>query len=236
VVSHVDALAAVRIVTEEEAASDCVHVTVAAGTRHPRNRVGLRVHRLRELMPCDVLQLTSGLRIMHPVKAAVASWPLLPEAARRRALIDGSRRGRLSIPMLQHEASRFRGAGASDLRSLVAHLAEGCQSELEIWGVQSVFDHPSLPRSVPQHPVRLRGRTVYLDRAYVDVKLAVELDGAAYHFGRAQRELDMARDAELATLGWLVLRFSYRRLHDNPAGVRREITEVLAARRRQLAG
>ena len=60
------------------------------------------------------------------------------------------------------------------------------------------------------------------------------MDGAAYHFGRDQRERDMRRDAELAALGWLVLRFSYRRMTSDPAGVRREITRVIAMRRAQL--
>jgi very-short-patch-repair endonuclease len=40
----------------------------------------------------------------------------------------------------------------------------------------------------------------------------IELDGAKYHFAPIHRERDMRRDAALAKLGWLTLRFSHDRL------------------------
>jgi very-short-patch-repair endonuclease len=86
-----------------------------------------------------------------------------------------------------------------------------------------------------QHPVVLESRTVYLDLAFVEERVAVELDGAAFHDGRANRERDLRRDAALIALGWVVLRFSYWRLHDEPDLVCDEIAAVLETRRRQLA-
>jgi very-short-patch-repair endonuclease len=64
--------------------------------------------------------------------------------------------------------------------------------------------------------------------------VGVEMDGAAYHSSADQREWDVRRDALLARLGWLILRFTHRRLHSDPDGVRDEIPEVLRMRRRQL--
>jgi very-short-patch-repair endonuclease len=64
----------------------------------------------------------------------------------------------------------------------------------------------------------------------------VELDGAAFHGSAGDRERDTRRDVALAALGWVVLRFSYRRLTTDPGGCRREIAAVCAARRRQLTG
>ncbi len=46
----------------------------------------------------------------------------------------------------------------------------------------------------------------------------------------------MRRDVALSTLGWLVLRFSHRRLHDDPHGVRAEVLATLEIRRHQRAG
>ena len=57
--------------------------------------------------------------------------------------------------------------------------------------------------------------------------LAVELDGAAFHGSAEDRERDTRRDAGLAALGWVVLRFSYRRLTTDPAGCRAEIEAVV---------
>jgi very-short-patch-repair endonuclease len=64
--------------------------------------------------------------------------------------------------------------------------------------------------------------------------VAVEFDGAAYHGSKEQRERDVRRDAELATLGILVVRLTHKRLHANPETVVTELVSILAARRRQL--
>lgn len=63
--------------------------------------------------------------------------------------------------------------------------------------------------------------------------VAVELDGSAYH---GDRDRDSRRDIALAALGWLTLRFSHRRLHNETEPVRRELRTTLEIRRRQLDG
>lgn len=76
--------------------------------------------------------------------------------------------------------------------------------------------------------------TIYLDRYFEEERLAVELDGAAFHGSPGQRERDIRRDAALAAIGIQVIRFSHQRLFADPEGVRRELLQILAARRRQL--
>jgi very-short-patch-repair endonuclease len=115
-------------------------------------------------------------------------------------------------------------------------LAAGCQSELELFGLRYVFSGPAFAGIRAQYPVRLGTHTAYLDLAVDDVRVGVELDGAAYHDGAAAREHDRRRDVALAAAGWVVLRFGYRRVVDDPDGVRREVSAVLAVRRRQLRG
>ena len=111
-------------------------------------------------------------------------------------------------------------------------VAGGCESELEIWGVRRVLPGPpEVPACVQQHPVRLHdGRWVRLDAAYVETRVAVELDGAAFHGSRVARERDLRRDSALAALGWVVLRFSYERLSQDPEGCRAEIVAVILQR------
>ena len=72
---------------------------------------------------------------------------------------------------------------------------------------------------------------VRLDAALPELKVAVELDGAAFHGSAAARGRATRRAAALAARGWVVLRFSYRRLMTDPEGCRREILEVCRARR-----
>jgi len=68
------------------------------------------------------------------------------------------------------------------------------------------------------------------------VLLAVELDGAAWHGSREQRERDIRRDSLLATEGWQTLRFGYRRATADPDGCRRDIRAAHEARRRFVLG
>jgi hypothetical protein len=122
--------------------------------------------------------------------------------------------------------------GRAELATLLDLVAGGCQSELEIWGVLQVLPGPpAVPRYVQQHRVVLpNGRWVDLDAAYVEARVAVELDGAAFHGSREARERDLRKDTALAAAGWIVLRFSYARLLADPDGCRQEILAVLLAR------
>ena len=109
-------------------------------------------------------------------------------------------------------------------------VEQGCQSELEIWGVRKVLEGPGMPRFVQQHPVALSSGTVRLDAALPELRVAVEMDGMAFHDSPEARERDRRRDVVLAARGWVVLRFSHRRLTTDPEGCRREIVAVCAAR------
>jgi Protein of unknown function (DUF559) len=212
-----------------------IHVAVEPGCQ-PRRTHGLVVHRRRGFtMDGPETLVRHGIPVLRIESAIIDSWMLLPESD-RRGLIIVAVRERRTTPTRLLAATRMnpRCGGVSEQRELVNNVRNGCHSELELWGFRRVFDHPGLPRSVGQHPVRLRGRTAYLDRAFLAQMVNVEMDGAAYHFLPGQRELDMQRDAELAALGWLVVRFSWRRLHADPEGCRTELLRTLATRTAQL--
>ena len=122
--------------------------------------------------------------------------------------------------------------GRASLVELVRLLADGCQSELEIWGCLNVLRGPGMPRFRQQHRITVAGESFVLDAAYEEVLLAVEMDGAAFHGSREQRERDIRRDALAATIGWQTLRFGFRRLTREPGVCRHEIGVVYDARRR----
>ena len=61
-------------------------------------------------------------------------------------------------------------------------------------------------------------------------RVAVEVDGRAFHDVMATAEADRRRDNALALTGHLVLRFTWRRLHDDPDGVVREVAAALRSR------
>jgi hypothetical protein len=235
--SHVSALALWDVVPEPRGP---VHVTVPAD-RFPRGSSGVIAHRTTLPLPATRID---GIPVVHLTRSLVDAWSwaysprrnpsATPDQADARQAVIGSVRSRgVSVAALRDESTRLRiHGGRAEFRRLLDLVAGGCESELEIWGVTCVLPGPpGLPAYVQQHSVRLPdGRWIRLDAAYVEARVAVELDGAAFHGSRAARERDLRRDTGLATLGWVVLRFSYTRLVSDPDGCRREIEAVVRGR------
>ncbi|HET7310840.1 MAG TPA: DUF559 domain-containing protein [Mycobacteriales bacterium] len=178
-----------------------------------------------------------GVPLVRLEQAIVESWPLLPPLDKRMPLIVALReRKTTAARLLSVLALQPRTAGARELRTMIELVAGGCHSELELWGHRQVFTSHRLPRSRPQVPVELPTGRIYLDRYYEEEMVDVEMDGAAYHGAPGQRERDLRRDAALARLGILVVRYSHQRLHGHPERVIDELVETLRIRREQLRG
>lgn len=212
-----------------------VHVTVDPA-RSNRHLAGVVLHRAAELR--DAMRSVDGIQVTCVERALVDAWGrpggLTPPAV-RAAVITAVRRRMCRPRDLATELDRRPQLRArASLVELVRLLAEGCQSELEIWGCLNVLRAPGMPRFTLQHRVTVSGRTFFLDAACDEAQLAVEMDGAAWHGSREQRERDIRRDALLATVGWQTLRFSFARLTDSPDGCRNDIRAVHAARLRLL--
>ncbi|MCA0143947.1 DUF559 domain-containing protein [Blastococcus sp. LR1] len=230
VLSHGSALGLWRLAPREGA----IHVSVPASRRALRRR-GLVVHRVTEV-PADRL---GRLPVTLLPRSLVDAWGWAHSARGsgravetvRGAVIEVARDRRLQPSALLLELSRQPALpGRRALVELIDLVAQGCESELEIWGVQRVLRGPGMPMFRQQHPVRLPFGEVRLDAAIPELKIAVEMDGAAFHGSSEARERDLMRDAALAARGWVVLRFSYRRLRRDPEGCRREILSVIRER------
>jgi very-short-patch-repair endonuclease len=228
--SHTSALALWRRAPKDGP----IHVSVPARRRALRSP-GLVVHRVQELVSDEL----GGLPVTPLPRALVDTWGLAlrPSGGARAveqvrgAVIDSLRDGQVRVAEVRAALVAAPAVpGRGELHDLLGLVERGCQSELEIWGVREVLEGPGMPQFVQQHPVRVAFGTVHLDAAVPELKLAVELDGAAFHGSAAARERDTRRDVALAALGWVVLRFSYRRLRREPEACRREIAEVCRAR------
>jgi very-short-patch-repair endonuclease len=234
VASHVTALALWEVI---EHPPGPVHVTVDL-TRSARGSSGVVVHRSPGIF--DERRRVDGVAVTPVERAVVDAWGRPTPLRRgdlRAAAISAVRRRLCSARDLEHELGRRpRLAGRAELARLVALLADGCQSELEIWGCLQVLRGPGMPPFVQQRRIVVEGEVFVLDAAYEDVKLAVEMDGAAWHGSRQQRERDIRRDALLATVGWQTLRFGYGRMMAAPDACRRDVLASYAARRRLFSG
>jgi very-short-patch-repair endonuclease len=188
------------------------------------------VHRTSNAL---VSMRAAGLDASPPARALVDSWGAPPpDRTEVRAAAIAAVRRRLCHPRdLLRELDRSpRLAGRTELLELTRLLADGCRSELEIWGCLHVLRAPGMPVFVQQRPLTVGGATFLLDAACEDSMLAVEMDGAAWHGSATQREADIRRDALVATAGWQTLRFSYLRMTGSPGACRRDILAVHTAR------
>ena len=228
VASHATALALWGLVPP----TGTVHLSVSP-TRSGRGSPGVALHRGRDLH--DAVRRVNGLPVTCVERSLVDAWGAPAELARptiRAAAITAVRQ-RLCRPAdLAFELDRRpRLPHRPEFAHLVRLLADGCRSELEIWGCLQVLRSPGMPPFVQQRQVTVAGARYFLDAAYDDVLLAVELDGAAWHGSRQQRERDIRRDALIATIGWQTLRFGHARMTAEPDSCRRDIQSTYTARR-----
>ena len=232
-ISHRSALAVWELLPPHDGP---VHLTIDHG-RSGRGPDGVVLHRSRDLS--DVRRRVGGLSVTCAERALIDAWGCPAGSSRedlRAAGITAARRQLCSPRDLAHElARRACLAGRAELATFVGLLADGCQSELEIWGCLNVLRGPGMPPFVQQRRIGVGGESFVLDAAYDDVQLAVEMDGAAWHGSRQQRERDIRRDALLATIGWQTLRFGYARMTTAPDACRRDIRATHAARLRLMA-
>jgi len=231
-VSHTDALALWGLPTTLDPR---VHLTIH-GDRDAGDWPLAKVHRRRSFATGAPHVVTrDGIRVVRLEQAIVESWPLLPEVDRRVPAIVALRERRTTgARLLECLANNPRCSGAAEMKRVFSLVAGGLHSPLELWGHEHVFSDPRLPVARCQVPVDLSTGRVYLDRLYDGELINVELDGAAYHGEPGQRERDLRRDAALAALGFVTVRFSHLRLHADPHGARAQLLDVLTTRRRQL--
>jgi very-short-patch-repair endonuclease len=208
-------------------ASPHPHVTV--GDRRFRGRVdGVCVHRVR-IDPGHVTT-ASGLRVTNRPRTVI---DLLRTEGygpardlRDRAL---SQRWMDELAIARSISAQLGRTGNAQLRRLLAELEPGAQAESERV-LHAILRHAGLTGWRPQFRVRLGPRTAYVDVAFPDRLIAIEVDGRRYHGDDSDRfEDDRIRQNDLVAHGWRVLRFTWRQLTEQPQLVLSRIVQLLAA-------
>jgi very-short-patch-repair endonuclease len=204
---------------------DEVHVTVAR--RAPRSRPGLRIHSVAAWQPGDV-RIVAGLPVTSPLRTLLDLAAGRPFAVFERALAEAQVLGLLKGPHGLEELrarSRGRPGAAAVAAALDGTGALPTRSRLERMLLRIVAA-AGLPRPITN--TRVHGFEV--DAYWPDERVVVECDGFAPHGHRRAFERDRARDAQLAALGYVVVRFTARQLEREPMLVAARLAAVLVRR------
>ena len=235
VISHSSAAAFWGI---RRAPKDRVEVTVPHDL-HVRG-VSAVVHYSNKMPDHHVVELINGGRVTSVARTVFDLGGVLDAQGHLSIIEDVRNKGLCSDAELGEVYADLWGRGRRGSASWdrLAHLTdrEGrpTMSELEL-ELQQALVEAGLPPAVQQHPVELpSGRTAFLDLAYLECRLDIEVDHSQWHGTTSAGERDKARDNSLAVLSWERMRFTERMLERSRRVCVAQVREVRATRLAQM--
>jgi hypothetical protein len=182
--------------------------------RRPRI-AGVRVHRSGTIDEAD-LRSVDGIPVLSAARTLVDVSSRFDDDALGSLIDDGLRRRVLTLAALHAVARRLPtiapGRSPKRIATLLSLRTAGFHpgdSELESRVYRLLVD-AGFPAPARQLRVVANGHTYFLDLAYPDVMLAIEVDGFEFHHARDAFDRDRARQNDLVSVGWTVLRFTSR--------------------------
>jgi very-short-patch-repair endonuclease len=196
-----------------------VEVSVAG---HRRERASIRVHRVRavEAVLHAGMRVTTPIRTLHDLAGTLGPRELA-RAVEQAQLLGLATHAELLTSLTSRRSPALREALTAE-PGLTRSEAER--------RLRDLVRRAGLPE--PLTNVRVAGHEV--DAFWPAERLVVEVDGFAYHAGRAAFERDRRRDAEVQALGYRVMRVTWRRMAEEPEAVVAQLAAALAARRGAL--
>lgn len=197
-----------------------LEVTVPRNS-HGRSEPGLRVRR-RDLREEDVFE-KRGLRVTG------VALTVLEASARRGGgpkIMDSALQRRIGLADLQRAHRRNRGSyGSPAARRMLEAASGGARSEAERLVIQ-LLRTANITGWYPNY----RAGPFSIDIAFPAQRIAIEIDGWAFHSDGEAFQNDRTRQNWLALQGWQVLRFTWLDITQYPDRVLAEIRRAISAR------
>lgn len=192
---------------------------------------GVRLHRTRQLTVGDVTTVRR-IPVTTVPRTLVDLAGVLDARGLQRAVHEAEVLRVLDVDAVVAVMDRLGGRrGTATLRDALGVSVPDVDNSTFVAAFLELCDAHGLPRPATNvhHDT---GLTVLgeSDLVYQAARLIVELDGAATHLTRKRFEEDRRRDAYLAARGWLTLRYTWRRVTQEPATVAAEVRRVMALR------
>lgn len=202
-----------------------IHVIVSSHA-HRAAPPGVKIHRrdlsARRISRCGGLPVTTRIDSLldHLTTLRFGEAATLADRALQRRWLtpaDVSRR-------LEEYSGR---PGVAILRRIAAQLGDGAAAESERT-LHRLLRRAKVSGWVPNYRLMVAGRTYFVDVAFPAARLAVEIDGLAYHSDAERFQGDRHRQNDLVGAGWTVLRFTWWDLETRPDYIVGRIASMLA--------
>jgi very-short-patch-repair endonuclease len=201
-------------------APDIVEVTVPRNS-HGRCHDGCVVRR-RDLKSADIVEVR-GLRITE-LALTVIEASVRPR--RNVKLMDAALQRRVDLTALWRAHLRNKGRyGSPAARLLLQAAADGARSHAERLLIH-ILKAARITGWVANYPVA----GYHVDVGFPKQKVALEVDGLAFHTDSEDFHHDRIRQNAIALAGWQVLRFTWLDLTEYPDRVIAEIRSAISAR------
>lgn len=188
-------------------------VELSVGGDQARRLAEVRVHRSECLPDMDLTKI-GPIPMTTVARTIVDLAPTQPQATVARWVDQALREGSLHLLELRSCLGRLIGPGRGSyagLEDVIALRLPGDRragSTLESEAL-AILRAAGLPEPVLQHPVRRPdGRVAFIDLAYPDARVGIEVDGWAFHTQRGAFDNDRERGNDLVLLGWQILHFT----------------------------
>lgn len=193
-----------------------------------RGPAWLKVRRKVEMPSVHAI---AGLRTVDPAIAVLQAHAELPAGSRAPAVYDSLRAGLVSVQDLWDALERTpRLAARRELIQRIAEAESGAESYLEERGGRTILTGAELGALVRQHRVQVDGHRFRIDAFHAPSLTAVEFDGERGHSNPEERRKDAVRDALLASVGILTVRFTYADVIGRPRWCREMVRRTIRAR------
>ncbi len=196
--------------------------------RHPQ-LPGVRIHRPRDR---DDLRPSrwAGVDLVNPLRALLDLGQTLPEAvgdALAQMIIAGRVAPSAVMAVLGRHAAHGR-HGVAALRDAVEGWPFGERPPDSVLEVRfaELITASGLPTPLFHQTID----AMVVDVVFPEARVIVELDGWDVHGSRHAFEVDRARDARLAALGWVVVRFTWFQVVRQGDRVAAQLRSILAQR------
>lgn len=175
---------------------------------------------------------------LAPRRDALADILMSRSPQGARDLLDQALQRRwITAADLEHMIGERSGPGRRGqprFRELYARAAGGSRSEAEQRMGRLLTQAPG--HWIANYPVLGEHGQILAEIDFADpvLKVAIEVDGRAFHSDRQSFERDRERQNLLVTLGWVVLRFTWERIVNDPEGVLAEVARARASATRRI--